>query len=61
MAELRMLLKGDSGWRRYLTAAGLIVASFLMPLETVRYNIMSASLIWPIFLWSGLGCQRSLN
>ena len=39
MAELRMLLKGLAWWW-YLTAAGLISASFLMPLETVRYNII---------------------
>ena len=58
MAELRMFLKGLAWWW-YLVVAGLILASFIMPLETVRYNILSASLIWPIFLWSGLGCRES--
>lgn len=58
IAELRMSIKGLAWWW-YLAAIGLIVASFVMPLETVRYNILSAALIWPILLWSGLGCRES--
>jgi hypothetical protein len=58
LAELRMSLKGLAWWW-YLAAAGLIVAAFVLPLETVRTNILSASLILPIFLWSGLGCRES--
>jgi ABC-type transport system involved in multi-copper enzyme maturation permease subunit len=58
LAELRMSLKGLAWWW-YLAAAGLIVAAFALPLETVRTNILSASLILPLFLWSGLGCRES--
>jgi hypothetical protein len=58
IAELRMSLKGLAWWW-YLAAAGLVVAAFVLPLETVRTNILSASLILPLFLWSGLGCRES--
>jgi hypothetical protein len=58
LAELRMLLKGLRWWW-YLVAFGLIIASFSSPLEAVRRGLLPAVAIWPILIWSGLGCRES--
>jgi ABC-type transport system involved in multi-copper enzyme maturation permease subunit len=58
LAELRLLLKGLAWWW-YLIALGLIVASFLSPLETIRKAILPAAMIWPLLVWSGLGCRET--
>ena len=58
LAELRLLLYRLSWWW-YLVAAGLIAASFFLPLETIRKNILPAALVWPLLIWSGLGCRET--
>jgi len=58
LAELRLLLYRLSWWW-YLVAAGLIAASFFLPLETIRQNILPAALVWPLLIWSGLGCRET--
>jgi hypothetical protein len=58
LAELRLLLKGLRWWW-YLVALGLIIASFVSPLETVRAGLLPALAIWPILVWNGLGCRES--
>jgi hypothetical protein len=60
LAELRLLLYRLSWWW-YLVAAGLIVASFFLPLETIRQNILPAALVWPLLIWSGLGCRETCS
>jgi ABC-type transport system involved in multi-copper enzyme maturation permease subunit len=58
LAELRMLLKGQPWWW-YLAALGLIVATFVAPLDSLRSGLLPAALIWPTLVWSGLGCRES--
>jgi len=57
LAEIRMLLKGLAWWW-YLVALGLVVASFAVPLESLRQSVLPAALVWPLLLWSGLGCRE---
>ncbi|HEU5181851.1 MAG TPA: hypothetical protein VFW45_13770 [Candidatus Polarisedimenticolia bacterium] len=56
-AETRLLLKGVSTWW-YLVAAGLWVASALLPFETARLRILPLAWIWPVLLWSSLGTRE---
>jgi hypothetical protein len=58
LAELHLLLKGLAWWW-YLGALGLIGASALLPLDSVRHSILPATLIWPVFVWGGLGCREA--
>jgi ABC-type transport system involved in multi-copper enzyme maturation permease subunit len=58
LAELRLLLKGQPWWW-YLAALGFIAASFFMPLETLRRDLLPAALVWPLLIWSGLGCRET--
>jgi ABC-type transport system involved in multi-copper enzyme maturation permease subunit len=58
LAELRLLLKGLPWWW-YLVAVGLIVASSFVPFESLRQTILPAALIWPLLVWSGLGCRET--
>jgi hypothetical protein len=58
VAELRMLLKGLPWWW-YAVALGLIVASAVSPLDIVRRGLLPAVWIWPMLVWSGLGCRES--
>ncbi|MFZ6030637.1 MAG: hypothetical protein ACOYYS_23265 [Chloroflexota bacterium] len=58
LAELRLLLYRLPWWW-YLVAVGLIAASFFLPLETLRQNILPAALVWPLLVWSGLGCRET--
>lgn len=58
LAELGLLLKGLPWWW-YLVALGLIAASSFLPLENLRENILPAALIWPLLVWSGLGCRET--
>lgn len=57
-AELRLLLKGLRWWW-YSVAIGLIVASILSPMDVVRNGLLPALWVWPVLLWSGLGCRES--
>ena len=56
-AETRLLLKGVSTWW-YLVAAGLWVASAVVPFETARLRILPLVWIWPVLLWSSLGSRE---
>jgi hypothetical protein len=58
LAELRMLLKGQPWWW-YLAALGLIIATFVSPLDSLRSGLLPAALIWPTLVWSGLGCREN--
>jgi ABC-type transport system involved in multi-copper enzyme maturation permease subunit len=57
-AELAMLLKGY-GWWWYAAAAGLVIAPLFTPLDVARLGLLPAAMIWPILVWSGLGCRES--
>ena len=58
VAEMRLLVKGLPWWW-YLVALSLIGASFLAPMANVRSQVLPAALIWPLLLWSGLGCREA--
>jgi hypothetical protein len=57
-AELRLLLKGLPWWW-YAGAVGLILASLFNPLDTVHQGLLPAAWIWPVLIWSGLGCREA--
>jgi len=58
LAELGLLLKGLPWWW-YVGGAGLIIASLFNPLDVVRQGLLPAAWIWPILIWSGLGCREA--
>ena len=53
-AELKLLLKGQKWWW-YAGVAGLLVAQFTAPLESVRQLVLPIAWIWPVLVWSGMG------
>jgi hypothetical protein len=56
--ELRLLLKGQPWWW-YAGGAGIILAAFFNPLDVVRQGLLPAAWIWPVLVWSGLGCRET--
>jgi len=56
MSELRLMLKGQRWWW-YATVAGLLVGQVVSPARDVRSGFLIAAWIWPIFLWSQMGCR----
>jgi hypothetical protein len=60
LAELRLLLKGLAWWW-LLGAAGLAAASLFVPLDALRSAILPACLVWPLLLWSKLGCRETAH
>lgn len=58
IGEIRLLLKGFSLWW-YLIASGINAAMFFMPLDTTRTIFYPLALIWPLFIWSGLGHRET--
>ena len=57
LAELRLLLKGWPWWW-YAAAGGLILGCLLNPLEVVRDGLLPAAWVWPVLIWSGMGCRE---
>lgn len=58
LAEWRMTVRGMPWWW-YLAALGLVAASLFAPLETLRGGALPAALLWPLLVWSGLGCREA--
>jgi hypothetical protein len=58
LAELRLLLKGLRWWW-YAIALLLVAACVFAPLDAVRQGLFPAALIWPVLLWSNLGCREA--
>jgi len=58
LAEWRMTVRGLPWWW-YLVTLGLIGASILLPLESVRGQVLPAVLIWPLLILSRLGCRET--
>ncbi|WP_424357529.1 hypothetical protein [Methanocella sp. MCL-LM] len=57
MAELRLLLRGQKWW--WYAGAGLIIlAGLVSPAETARGWVLLAAIVWPLFIWSSLGCRE---
>jgi hypothetical protein len=60
ISELRIMLKGQRWWW-YLVAAGLLIAELASPLSAARSGVLIAAWIWPILLWSQMGCREARN
>ena len=58
MSELRLMLKGQRWWW-YAGAAGLLIGQLVSPEAAVRAGFLVAAWIWPILLWSQMGCRES--
>ncbi len=58
LAEIRMMVQGLPWWW-YAVAAGLILASLFLNIETVVKGIFPVLWIWPILLWSGMGSREN--
>jgi len=58
MSELRLMVKGQRWWW-YGVAAGLLVGELVSPDPMVRGGFLIAAWIWPILLWSQMGCRET--
>jgi hypothetical protein len=59
-SELRLMLQGQRWWW-YAIAAGILVGEFVSPERDVREGFLLAAWIWPILLWSQMGCRETRN
>lgn len=58
VAELKLMLKGRSRlW--YAGVLGLIAAGVLVSPENARAVILPIAWLWPLLLWSSLGCREN--
>ena len=58
VSELRLMLKGQRWWW-YAGAVGLLVGQFVSPEPNVRSGFLLAAWIWPILVWSQMGCREA--
>jgi len=58
VSELSLMVKGLRWWW-YAVAAGLLVAEFVSPTRQAREGVLLAAWLWPILLWSQMGCRES--
>ncbi len=54
LAEKRHPVKGTRWWW-FIVALGLIIAGLFVPADSMRY-VLPAVWLWPLALWSSLGC-----
>ena len=57
-AELRLMLKGHH-WRWCLVAAGLCVASLVVPDVQARQVVAAFAWLWPLLIWSQMGAREA--
>lgn len=57
-SELRLMLKGHRWWW-YAVAAGILIGQLVSPDRAVRSGFLIAAWIWPILLWSQMGCREA--
>src|SRR5208282_3009092 len=57
LSELRLMLKGQRWWW-YAGAAGLLIGQTVARDFSVRSGFLIAAWIWPILLWSQMGCRE---
>ena len=57
-AELRLMLRGQPKWW-IAGAAGLLIASFVSPLEAGRQIVLPLCWLWPVLVWSPLGAREA--
>lgn len=57
-SELRLMLKGQRWWW-YASAAGLLLGQFVSPDTTARSWSLIVAWLWPLLLWSPMGCRET--
>jgi hypothetical protein len=57
-SELGLMLKGRRWWW-YTVAAGLLVGELASPLSAARQGVLLVAWIWPLLIWSQMGCRES--
>jgi hypothetical protein len=57
VAELKLLLRGRRWWW-YAIAGGFVIAGLVKKPQVVRGYMLPFAWIWPIAVWSGLGCRE---
>jgi len=58
LSELALMIKGLRWWW-YAVAGGLLIAEFASPTADARAGVLLAAWIWPILVWSEMGCRES--
>ncbi len=57
-SELRLMLKGLRWWW-YTVAIGLLIGQLVSPGADVRAGFLLVAWIWPILIWSQMGCREA--
>ena len=60
LGELKLALSSAGKWW-YFIAAGLLVASLFAPLDVSRRWLLPVIWIWPLAIWSSMGCRENLH
>jgi len=60
VSELKLMLKGLRWWW-YVGAAGILIGEVVSPTSAVRGGFLVAAWIWPLLLWSQMGCREQRN
>lgn len=60
IGELRLMYRSANRFW-LIVALGLVIAEFFAPLEVGRRFLLPAAWIWPIALWSVMGCREKLS
>jgi len=58
LSELRLMLKGQRWWW-YAGSVGILVGQIVSPDPEIRAGFLLAAWIWPILLWSKMGCRET--
>ena len=58
LCELRLMLKGLQWWW-YAVAAGLLIGQLVSPDPAVRGWFLIFAWIWPVLVWSQMGCREA--
>ncbi|MCC6963641.1 MAG: hypothetical protein IT585_10360 [candidate division Zixibacteria bacterium] len=59
-AEVRLMLARVNIWW-YVVAGGLVIAGLLLPAAVTERFVLPCAWIWPLLLWSQLGCREKLH
>ena len=57
VSELKLMLKGLRWWW-YAAATGILVGEVVSPAPGVRSGFLVAAWIWPLLIWSQMGCRE---
>jgi len=60
VSELRLMLKGQRWWW-YTAAGGMLIGQIVSPDAQIRSGFLVAAWIWPVLLWSQMGCREARN